>query len=104
MANMLFVGDYTPKEVKTFEELAAASTGIHRLGVLRADVDNLGQAFVAGFKNSLEMHAPRGDRNALLATFAQFFFVFRNESPARGRIDFYILLIYIVSIKKERNV
>lgn len=34
--------------VRTFKELAAASTGIPKLGVLRADVDNLGQLFATG--------------------------------------------------------
>lgn len=32
----------------TFEELADASAGVKRLGVLRADVDNLGMLFAAG--------------------------------------------------------
>lgn len=50
MATELFVGDYTTGE--TFEELAKKAQGINRIGVLRADVDNLGHVFVAGFKNS----------------------------------------------------
>jgi CRISPR-associated protein Csm1 len=37
--------------VRTFEELAEASTGIHKLGVLRADVDNLGRLFATGLGN-----------------------------------------------------
>ena len=44
----LWVGDYTTGE--TFEELAGQSDGIERIGVLRADVDNLGRAFVSGFE------------------------------------------------------
>lgn len=47
VSTKLWVGDYSSSS--SFEELASASTGIKRLGVLRADVDNLGQAFVAGF-------------------------------------------------------
>lgn len=46
-ATKLWVGDYTTG--KTFEEYADAAEGIRRIGVLRADVDNLGQTFVAGF-------------------------------------------------------
>lgn len=42
----LWVGDYTTKD--TFQDLAQASRGIKRIGVLRADVDNLGQTFVSG--------------------------------------------------------
>lgn len=34
-----------------FEDLAARSKGIKRLGVLRADVDNLGVAFISGFES-----------------------------------------------------
>jgi len=45
----MFTGSYTNGE--TFEELAEESTGIKRIGVLRADVDNLGQAFVSGFED-----------------------------------------------------
>ena len=36
------------------EELARASSGISRLAVCRMDVDNLGQAFVAGFERGQE--------------------------------------------------
>ena len=48
MATKLWVGDY--KNGTSFGELASASTGVDRLGVLRADVDNLGAAFVSGFE------------------------------------------------------
>lgn len=49
IATKLWVGDYTTGD--TFEEFAKKATGINRIGILRADVDNLGQAFVAGFNN-----------------------------------------------------
>lgn len=49
VSNRIFVGNYTTGE--TFEELAKASKGIRRLAVLRADIDNLGKAFVSGFEN-----------------------------------------------------
>lgn len=49
IATKLWVGDYTAKG--TFEEYARAAQGIGRIGILRADVDNLGQAFVSGFAN-----------------------------------------------------
>ena len=44
----IWIGDYHNGE--TFEELAKESNGIKRLAVMRADVDNLGQAFVSGFE------------------------------------------------------
>ena len=43
----LWVGDYTLGD--SFEELAKKSEGINRIAVFRADVDNLGDAFVNGF-------------------------------------------------------
>ena len=46
----LWVGRYTTGD--TFEELAKKSEGIERLAVLRADVDNLGNTFVSGFKDT----------------------------------------------------
>jgi len=48
----LWTGTYNYKKgnnTATFEELAQEASGISRLGVLRADVDNLGVAFVSGF-------------------------------------------------------
>ena len=59
LATQVWVGDYTSRheggDVLDFSELAAYSggtidaTGINRLGVMRADVDNLGAAFTSGF-------------------------------------------------------
>ena len=49
ISTKLWVGDYTTGN--TFEEFADEAVGIKRIGVLRADVDNLGHAFVAGFRN-----------------------------------------------------
>ena len=49
VATKLWVGDYTTGN--TFEEFAEAAKGIDRIGILRADVDNLGHAFVSGFDN-----------------------------------------------------
>ncbi len=47
VATKLWVGDYSAAE--TLEGLVAKGIGIPRLGVFRADIDNLGQAFVSGF-------------------------------------------------------
>lgn len=49
IATKLWVGDYTTGD--TFEEFAKKAEGISRIGVLRADVDNLGQAIVSGFRD-----------------------------------------------------
>lgn len=49
IARKLWTGSYT--NGNTFEKFAAEAEGINRIGILRADVDNLGHAFVAGFKD-----------------------------------------------------
>lgn len=50
ISKRIWVGDYTTGE--TFDEFARAAKGMKRIAVLRADVDNLGQAFVGGFQNT----------------------------------------------------
>lgn len=50
MATKLWVGNYH-SDCNTFEDIAKTSKGIKRIGVLRADVDNLGTSFVSGFNN-----------------------------------------------------
>lgn len=52
ISTKLWVGDYTTG--KTFQEYADEAEGIGRIGILRADVDNLGQAFVSGFENAAD--------------------------------------------------
>lgn len=47
VSTKLWVGDYS--SAQTLAEFIDKGTGIHRLGVLRADIDNLGAAFVSGF-------------------------------------------------------
>jgi len=48
IATKIWVGNYTNGQ--TFEELAELSNGINRIGVLKADVDNLEEYFVQGFE------------------------------------------------------
>lgn len=53
LATRLWMGDYAARDddgaLQTFAALAGNSAGIERIGVLRADVDSLGAAFVSGF-------------------------------------------------------
>ncbi|HCS72352.1 MAG TPA: type III-A CRISPR-associated protein Cas10/Csm1, partial [Clostridiales bacterium] len=65
VSTKLWVGDYNNGD--TFEDLAKASDGIERIAVLRADVDNLGQAFVSGFENDIS-----GDKYVTLSRTASF--------------------------------
>lgn len=48
-ATKIWVGDYVQKG--SFEELSNSATGINRIALLRADIDNLGQSFISGFEN-----------------------------------------------------
>jgi len=52
LATKIWMGDYAAEDgegVLDFEELGELATGINRVAVLRADVDNLGMAFIGGF-------------------------------------------------------
>lgn len=51
VATKLWIGDYQKKDRYDFQKLAQDAQGIERIAVLRADIDNLGEAFVSGFKN-----------------------------------------------------
>ena len=64
VANRLWLADYVARKENTsvyeFSELAKLcgdeDVGVERLGVLRADVDNLGAAFINGFINDKSKH------------------------------------------------
>lgn len=51
LSSRLWVGDYS--SASTLEQLVKKGRGISRLGVLRADIDNLGQAFSSGFPDEV---------------------------------------------------
>ncbi len=51
----IWMGDHCP--IVLLEELNGQTEGIKRMGVFRADVDNLGKAFVSGF------HSPQKGKN-----------------------------------------
>lgn len=57
-ATHIWAGIYNVKNaaggLAEFSEIADASTGISRIGVLRADVDDLGKTFIHGFEHSDE--------------------------------------------------
>lgn len=52
VSTKLWTGDY--HHGNSFEELAEKSRGIKRIGIMRADVDNLGNAFARGFEREDE--------------------------------------------------
>lgn len=70
----LWVGDYS--KGNSFGELAQCSDGIKRLGVLRADVDNLGKAFAQGFESSNGQQYAGLSRSATFSRKMSMFFKF----------------------------
>ena len=80
LENDLYVGCYASNN--EFSNLSASSTGIKRLGVIRADVDNLGQAFVRGFSNGEYETITR--TSVLSAKLSEFFKLHINELLRKG--------------------
>lgn len=94
----IWVGNYTiPK--KTFEDFSKMARGIERIAVLRGDVDNLGAAFVNGFKRDKE--GGRYETLSRTATFSRqlslFFKCYINDILEHG-------ISHILSEPKARNV
>ena len=79
IATKIWVGNYSNGQ--TFEELAEASDGIKRIGILRADVDNLGQTFVSGFQKE---HSTIS-RTATLSRQLSLFFKYNINYLIKGR-------------------
>jgi CRISPR-associated protein Csm1 len=71
----LWIGDYWAK--RTFGEYVTSDLGIERLGVLRLDVDNLGQAFVAGFTSQ---ESGRFNTLSRTATFSRMMSLFFRQN------------------------
>lgn len=67
IATKLWVGDYQNGD--SFHDLAQEAFGIRRLAVMRADIDNLGQAFVSGFES--EKHGQKYVTLSRTATFSR---------------------------------
>lgn len=74
----LWVGDYTTGQ--TFEEFAKEAEGIKRIGILRADVDNLGQAFVAGFEGKYATMTRTAVLSRQLSSFFKYYIKFILEA------------------------
>lgn len=73
VSSKLWIADYS--STGSFEELAQNAKGINRLGVIRADVDNLGRAFVSGFERGKdEIEISSLSRNATFSRKMSMFF------------------------------
>lgn len=98
IATRLWMADYTSRnseqKVYDFKELASMSCemgrGINRIGVLRADVDNLGAAFMSGF---VDTNSPEPMKYATFARYAdlsrdmQMFFKLAVVKICEGSLD-----------------
>lgn len=71
IATKLWVGDYNTGD--TFEQLAECAEGIKRIAVLRADVDNLGQAIVSGFDGKVSGLSRTATLSRHLSIFFKYF-------------------------------
>ena len=102
IASRIFIGDYRAKRDNkylknpTLEELAEKSDGIEKICVLRADVDNLGSAFISGFKKS-KLKSNLARRATLSRQLSLFFKYYINDILSNGKND-------ILSKNKDRNI
>lgn len=89
ISTKLWVGDYKDEKRKTFEELAEAARGIKRIGILRADVDNLGSTFVNGFnsKKTGNRYATISRTATLSRELSLFFKYYINDILKHGQYD-----------------
>lgn len=74
------VGDYA--SAANFGELIKSSNGIERLSVLRADADNLGQAFVSGYPEKIMTLSRTAAFSRLMS---DFFKLYINDILKNGR-------------------
>lgn len=71
METHLWVGDYN--RYNTLEETADHASGIRRIGVLRADVDNLSDAFIRGFEEKYDTLSRKTVLSSGLSLFFKFY-------------------------------
>ncbi|MEI0489196.1 type III-A CRISPR-associated protein Cas10/Csm1 [Brachyspira pulli] len=84
----LYLGNYNyrkegKEDLSSFEELIEGTKGIKRIGVLRCDVDNLGQAFINGFKDYSDIF-----RTSVLSRHLSLFFKYYINSICKGDVQF----------------
>ena len=111
LATELWMGDYSLRQqdgkVMELEQLArlaggaAADRGIERIGVMRADVDNLGAAFLAGFPTKVATLS----RTAVLSRQLSLFFKRYVNGLCAGQVpDGRSFALFADAVKQERAV
>lgn len=90
----------------TFEELASKSMGVKKLGVLRADVDNLGKAFINGFEkeSSNKYEYISLSRNSNLSYALSKFFKYEINNISKGSFKNESFKIIESDYQGDRNV
>lgn len=86
----LFVGNYCYKinnKIANFEDLIREDSGINRLGVLRCDVDNLGQTFVNGLSDTYSTLSRVTSLSRQLSLFFKFYINNICKSNISGEAD-----------------
>ena len=88
MTTKLWIGDYSTGV--TFDEFAKEAEGIERIGILRADVDNLGTTFVSGFQrtNEKDRYVTLTRTATLSRQMSLFFKCYINQILEKGENDF----------------
>lgn len=93
-AGHIWMGDYhwqKDGEIVSFADLADNATGIKRIGILRADVDNLGEAFAMGF------------RRKNIENENQYFTLSRSATLSRSLSMFFKYHLNTILAKKDKD-
>ena len=86
MSANIWTGDYCSE--KELEKMSASSEGIDRIGVIRADIDDLGKAFVSGFSQTGNGKYETISRSAVFSRKISMFFKFYiNSILKNGKFD-----------------
>ncbi len=85
-ATRIWVGDYTLPSMTT-EQYAKEARGIDRIAVLRADVDNLGHAFVSGFAPEYTTLSRTATFSRMLSLFFKHYINSILDNPEFGMCD-----------------
>lgn len=114
LTTKIWMGDYHQKDhnqMATFATLAESSQGVKRLGVLRADVDNLGQAFVSGFRRRVTNDDPQSEyryltlsRTAALSRSLSLFFKYHINQILKGTKESIGVPFHLANQKEERAI
>ena len=81
----IFVGDYSYSTLDTY---ASSAIGIKRMGIMRADVDNLGATFAFGFReNKVDKYSTLSRSATLSRMLSLFFKYYINKILKNGQSD-----------------